>query len=204
MSTIYEITVSAPETSNPDPDLSPLEPPARPDRRALPGGYQDEGTLTLHASYLGEIINNPDEVIRLAAERLEAAEKAGYVFDTIVGTGLSGALIVPTLARKLNKHFALVRKPDNSHSEMILEGSIGERWVFVDDLIISGATYRRVRTRINTVASSYYRRFVFVGAFIYNEIIERSSANNKTELWSPGFKPAAIVEARHGRSEEDR
>lgn len=194
MSTLTEIPLTAPSDTDagPDPYLPPLEPPARPD------------PLTLHASYLGEIINRPDEVIELAADRLRRAEAAGYKFDTLVGTGLSGALIVPNLARRLNKHFALVRKPDNSHSGMILEGSIGERWVFVDDLISSGATYRRVRSRINDVAASYYRRFMFVGVFTYNEIIGRSYADDQSDLWGPGFKPADIVEARHGRSEEDR
>lgn len=67
-------------------------------------------------------------------------------YDTMVGTGLSGSLVVPILARRLRKHWMIVRKPDDksTHSSMLGEGKLGERWLFVDDFVASGET--RVRT----------------------------------------------------------
>lgn len=66
-------------------------------------------------------------------------------FDTLVGVGVSGAVIVPTLARLLGVHFAIVRKDnDGTHGWHKVEGMVGEKWLFVDDLVSSGGTVRRV------------------------------------------------------------
>lgn len=156
--------------------------------------------VTLHAYYLSEMLSEPEKVVKLAAAKLKKVD-----FDTIVGTGLSGALIVPMLARKLKKHFAVVRKPDNSHSGYPLEGTLGSKWLFVDDLISSGATYRRVRSVITKVAADYRLQTEFVGAFCYYNIIESSTLNasdRPANFNSPGFKPAAEVERQKGTTEE--
>lgn len=69
--------------------------------------------------------------------------------DTLVGTGVSGALVVPYIGRILDVHWALVRKPtEGSHSDLLVEGTIGECWVLVDDLIDTGETLRRVEEAI--------------------------------------------------------
>lgn len=66
-------------------------------------------------------------------------------FDTLVGVGVSGAVVVPTLARLLGVDFAIVRKEnDGSHGWNKVEGVVGKKWLFVDDLVSSGATVRRV------------------------------------------------------------
>lgn len=66
-------------------------------------------------------------------------------FDTLVGVGVSGAVIVPTLARLLGADFAIVRKEnDGSHGWNKIEGVVGRKWLFVDDLVSSGTTVRRV------------------------------------------------------------
>lgn len=80
----------------------------------------------------------------------DAREHLGGVdFDTMVGTGLSGALVIPVLAHALGKHWLIVRKDnDGSHSSVPVEGALGERWVFVDDFIATGATARRVRSKV--------------------------------------------------------
>lgn len=70
--------------------------------------------------------------------------------DTLVGTGVSGALVVPHIGRVLDMHWALVRKPtEGSHSPNLVEGTIGECWVLVDDLIDTGETLKRVEESIN-------------------------------------------------------
>lgn len=76
-------------------------------------------------------------------------ELAGVVYDTLIGTGLSGALVIPGLARELDKFWAIVRKPtDQSHSDKVIEGEIGALWLFVDDFTATGATRERVEAAV--------------------------------------------------------
>jgi orotate phosphoribosyltransferase len=83
---------------------------------------------------------------------------------TLVGTGLSGTIAVSILGYSLNKPFAIVRKDLRStHSYRRIEGAIEGDWVFVDDLIDSGATKRRV---LRTVRRSYPEAR-YVGDFLY-------------------------------------
>lgn len=75
---------------------------------------------------------------------------ADVEFDTIVCTGLSGVLIAPILWRALDVPcLAVVRKPgESTHSDNIIEGEIGYRWLFVDDFKCTGATFQRVRNAV--------------------------------------------------------
>lgn len=69
-------------------------------------------------------------------------------FDSVVFTGLSGAMVAPILAYRLDKHLVGVRKPnDGSHSVDSIEKAFGEkigRYIIVDDFICSGTTVQRV------------------------------------------------------------
>lgn len=90
-------------------------------------------------------------------------------YDTMVGIGLSGALVVPVLAKALHKDWAIIRKPGESkHTAQPWEGTIGERWLFVDDFIATGATLRQVKVTIDTQfgARPDYRT-ALVGAYLY-------------------------------------
>lgn len=116
-----------------------------------------------NSSYLNKAFNEPHVLIEAMVK-----ETAGVEYDTMVGTGLSGLLVVPILARALNKHFAIVRKEqDKSHRECDIEGTIGERWIFVDDFISSGATKNRV---IKAVEGLRNWRFnpEYVGTYEYH------------------------------------
>lgn len=85
-------------------------------------------------------------------------------FDTFVGTGVSGIIGASVLASALNKNLLIVRKPgEASHSFEKVEGRLGLRWVFVDDLIASGETYMRVRSEIEVLPVTSR----LVGAYIY-------------------------------------
>lgn len=70
-------------------------------------------------------------------------------FDTLVCTGLSGVMVVPTLARELTValgkkvNLLVVRKGEKTHG-MPLEGRLGNEWLFVDDFICHGDTIRKV------------------------------------------------------------
>lgn len=102
-------------------------------------------------------------------ERFVQAMKSEKVkYDTMVGTGLSGALIVPQLARELDKHFMIVRKEaEDHHSSIVLEGKLGKRWLFVDDLISTGTTAQRVYDEIRNHARMRGFRTVCVGGWLY-------------------------------------
>jgi hypothetical protein len=94
-------------------------------------------------------------------------------FDTMVGTGLSGAVVVPVMARAMRKRWAIIRKADDgSHaSGHVLEGTIGRRFLIVDDQIDSGRTVANI---LDGVAKAWQRYGdasvappVFVGTYQY-------------------------------------
>lgn len=107
---------------------------------------------TLSENYFPAAFGDLSEMANWMRDRLGDLE-----YDTIIGTGLSGALVVPTLARELDKHWAIVRKEDGSHSSNMVEGTVGRRWLFVDDFVDSGATMRRVISTINEGLGYYIR-----------------------------------------------
>lgn len=91
----------------------------------------------------------------------------GVEFDTLVGMGLSGALVIPTLARALDKNFFIVRKKGTKcHSRSIGEGHVGERWIFVDDFVDSGKTRRQVQKAMAKVEESV--KTTYVGTYSCN------------------------------------
>lgn len=83
-----------------------------------------------------------------AAEQtcLDAASTLNRVkFDTLVVIGLSGALAGGLIANALGVNLYVLRKPqDTTHDGLGGFGLMGERWVFLDDFISSGRTYKGV------------------------------------------------------------
>jgi adenine/guanine phosphoribosyltransferase-like PRPP-binding protein len=70
---------------------------------------------------------------------------ADVQFDAIAATGTSGLVFGPVLAYALGKPFIAIRKPGvDSHSDNMIE-SLGDHssYLFVDDFISSGNTFRR-------------------------------------------------------------
>ena len=116
-------------------------------------GYFD-GALT---GGLGDII-----------ERAKA-DLADVEFDTLVGTGFSGGVVIPSLALALGKHFVLIRKEtdDSHHGQGRLLGTLGDRWIFVDDFISSGATRRRVAEKIGLACALEEVSTTWVGQYMY-------------------------------------
>jgi hypothetical protein len=69
-----------------------------------------------------------------------------HLFDAIAFRGMSGALIGPVLADRLDKKLIMVRKPTDgeSHSRMTVEGEKADRYIIVDDFVSSGSTVRAI------------------------------------------------------------
>ncbi len=104
---------------------------------------QKSFTGQTHAMYLNEAIRNPEQAMEKAVHHL-----FGYRFDAFVCTGVSGLLLAPILAVYMGKRLAVVRKQgDVNHSEFNVESALLEydRWIFIDDIIASGTTLRKVR-----------------------------------------------------------
>jgi hypoxanthine phosphoribosyltransferase len=112
-----------------------------------------------------------DSVLSLFEETMAIAD---VEYDTLVGIGISGALVVPTLGHLLGKNFALIRKPGvHSHDTYEFVGSIGEKWLFIDDTIDSGNTLKTVQKQIDKAINGYNRwnekneTTQYVGYYLY-------------------------------------
>lgn len=95
--------------------------------------------------YMDTALFDLQEVIDTAQERLADVE-----FDTLVGTGFSGGIVIPSLALAMGKKFVLIRKEtdDSHHGKGRLLGQLGNRWIFVDDFTSSGRTRKRVIDKV--------------------------------------------------------
>lgn len=92
----------------------------------------------------------------------------GIRYDTMVGTGISGALVVPAVGRAMRKRWALIRKHGvSSHAEDVhYEGVIGDAFIIVDDWVSTGATVGNILGSLMEACGS--RRPVFMGVWQYN------------------------------------
>ena len=121
--------------------------------------------IDVTTSYLVDAVHRFDDVFEAATEALQDVD-----FDTIVGTGMSGAIVVPRLADLLNVSWVLVRrKNESNHADGMLEGVMGNRWLFVDDLIASGDTLQRVHEAINEEFAGKDWPLEFAGSWVYSE-----------------------------------
>lgn len=142
-------------------------------------------TLSLTGGYMGEVYK-PKDVLKNAKTFLTEGEdqtivnpytgevrkyRVGpLVFDTLVGTGLSGTLLLERLATHLKCNWLAIRKKnDNSHSSCIAEGHLGERWIFFDDFIGSGTTLKYVHKTVDSLCALHDFHSEFVGAYLYND-----------------------------------
>lgn len=127
--------------------------------------------------YMDDAVFNLSAVIETAKERLANVE-----FDTLVGTGFSGSVVIPSIALALGKSFVLIRKEsdDSHHGGGRLLGQLGERWIFVDDFVSSGRTRHRVINKIEEAADMNNVKSEFVGQYMY---VDYSDAG-------PQFEPA--------------
>lgn len=111
----------------------------------------------------------PDDLVKYAERNLD-----GVDFDTFVGTGLSGGLVVPILAWHFKKFAFIIRKDNESSHSRAHQGTLGKRWIFVDDIIASGCTRNRVRKEIDDLIArvSNWQEEAFteyVGTYLYQD-----------------------------------
>ena len=140
------------------PDAEGCQPPHPPAQKK-----DDRRFVQQHASYLQPLIEDIDRVVSKFRDKMRTVD-----YDTLIGTGLSGALAVPALARAVGCKWAVVRKDgDGSHSGNAVEGTVGRRWVFVDDLISTGQTRLRVRESMAQFSCDNNFDTEYVGDYLY-------------------------------------
>ncbi len=77
-------------------------------------------------------------------------------FNVVVFRGFSGAVIGPTVAMKLNKRWALIRKStDKTHSWKTIEGKIWGNYVIIDDFINTGVTINSIIEQVKALNGNF-------------------------------------------------
>jgi hypothetical protein len=109
-------------------------------------------------NYVGSMYLHKFTRTKNLRERVQLAVRAlkdwDQHFDAIAFSGMSGALIAPCVALRMNKEMIVVRKPTatgarDSHSDHWIEGDIAARnYIIVDDFIDSGRTRDYIRGKI--------------------------------------------------------
>lgn len=119
---------------------------------------------TFRTFYMDNALFDLADVIETAKKRLADVE-----FDTLVGTGFSGSIVIPALALAMEKKFVLIRKEtdDSHHGRGRLVGALGKRWVFVDDFVSSGSTRRRVIEKVSDNSAIRGGVTEMVGQYMY-------------------------------------
>ena len=133
----------------------------------------------LRTYYMDTAIFDLAQVIETAKDQLKDVD-----FDTLVGTGFSGGVVIPSLALALGKKFVLIRKEtdDSHHGKGRLLGELGSRWIFVDDFVSSGSTRKRVINKIEETARDYEATTTLVGQYMY---VNYSEEGPQFEHYSP-------------------
>jgi len=131
--------------------------------------------------YMDQALFDLSEVIEVAQEELD-----GVDFDTMVGTGFSGSIVIPSLALAMGKKFVLIRKEtdDSHHGPGQLLGDLGARWVFVDDFVSSGRTRKRVMGKIAAAAKESEIVTTMTGQYMYASLAMFQAFQSD---WSEGW-----------------
>lgn len=93
-------------------------------------------------------------------------------FDSMVAIGLSGMLVLPVLARHFNVPFLALRKQsEHCHDRYGIgqygRGTLGKRWILVDDFVASGKTIQTARNIVDDALATTGFHTTYVGTYCY-------------------------------------
>jgi orotate phosphoribosyltransferase len=140
--------------------------------------------LANHTLYLNEL----DPLDGIAAVKDATNAIRDLHFDAIAFSGMSGALVAPSVAMALRKPMILARKPtDDSHAgKGVVEGALdAETYIIIDDFMSSGDTIRRIHTSVvKTAAEHPYRphKIICVGIYLYRDKKLYTAKNAATRI----------------------
>jgi len=143
-----------------------------------------------HAGYLYMPLRAPEALI---TGTKDAIGILGGV-EAVVGIGVSGAMAAPMVARDLGLRCCIVRKEDDvsTHSYTRFEGTMekGDRWVFLDDLICSGKTFRFVWNMMQNHEETE-GKYTFAGMYMYSTLQTHRADSNAVQLYLDGAGAAS-------------
>jgi hypoxanthine phosphoribosyltransferase len=125
----------------------------------LSGSY----TKSAYADRVTELLNNAE--MQLIGQDID--------FDSMVGTGHSGLLVLPILARHFDVPFFALRKDGiSSHNsaQPYGDGRIGRKWILIDDVSVTGGTIKFAQNRIARVCNMNNWKTEYVGTYLYEPI----------------------------------
>lgn len=127
-------------------------------------------TIKFRTEYFDEATQNLRDIVDEAKDLL-----ADVDFDTFVGTGFSGGVVIPALALEMGKNYALIRKEgdDSHHGGGRMVGSLGHRWIFLDDFVSLGGTRRRVVDKVAAACVMNDHSTTYVGQYLYGRYVEQ-------------------------------
>jgi adenine/guanine phosphoribosyltransferase-like PRPP-binding protein len=132
--------------------------------RAYTVGAEPELTV-LSSGYLDKALIDIQRVVAVAEEDL-----TDFGFDIIVCTGVSGMLVAPVVAHKLDKRICVVRATGLSkHANSLMEGvwCDGDRWLWLDDFIMSGETEKHVHSAVAEIAGEWVNDLQYAGRYLW-------------------------------------
>ena len=95
---------------------------------------------------------NPKQARYTVKQVIKMIRTMGLRFDAIACRGVSGLLIAPIVAMRLNKTLLIVRKKEETHSHFEVEGNHGAKhYIILDDFIESGDTVKEIAKAIHKV-----------------------------------------------------
>lgn len=126
--------------------------------------------MSIHSAYLKNIFSNNKTFKKTVREVVKSLKQLD--FDYLIGTGLSGTCIIPTVALRLNKPFAIVRKDTNHHGSFLIEGIPRENkpllYLILDDFVSTGATVDIILTKMQAFIQR--KDDICIGLFAYKDV----------------------------------
>lgn len=122
----------------------------------------EDGKVIQGASHTCRVLNHKirnKTIIKAICELRKISDQ----FDSIACCGVSGLMVVPQIAEILNKHIVIIRKPEQSYSNFLVEGVAPYKYVIVDDLVCSGDTIKYIKRTIK----EEHTRAECVGVYCY-------------------------------------
>jgi hypothetical protein len=137
-------------------------------------------TYTVGGSgYFDAAFDDADSLISKAEITLRGLQ---IDFDSMVAIGLSGHLVLPLLARHFGVPFLALRKPgveshDTYGGGRFGRGTIGRRYIIVDDFVCTGNTIRNVQQRIADAVQYCCIPFTpeYVGTYTYAKFASKKA-----------------------------
>lgn len=118
----------------------------------------------------------------------------GVEFDTLVGIGMSGTLVVPSIAKITGKYgMALRKEVDNANrwEPRFGVGTLGKKWIFFDEWATTGQTRKEAQRMITKLCEAQNFTTEYVGTYQYGKQLyttaECEEFNPVEELMSQFF-----------------